>query len=83
MSDMKYIYMVWVPGESEEELSRYHVLPDKRTAMEVAHEENLNRFGGDWTVKYVRNNNIGWPVGEYNGKQTLVVFQTSGWFHGA
>ena len=79
----KYIYMVWVPGDCEEELSRYHVLPDKRTAMEVAQEENLKRFGGNWTVKYVRNNNIGWPVDEFNGKQTLVVFQTSGWFNGA
>ena len=50
----KYIYMVWVPGDCEEELSRYHVLPDKRTAMEVAQEENLKRFGGNWTVKYVQ-----------------------------
>jgi len=75
--------MVWMPGDNEEELSWYHILTDKRTAMEVAHEVNRDRFGSEWDVKYVRDNNSGWPVGEFEGKQTIVVFQTHAWYHGA
>jgi len=79
----KYIYMVWVPGDVISELSWYHILPDKRTAMQVAHEVNHDRFSGDWKVKYVRDNSVGWQVGEFDGKDTIVVFQTHGWYYGA
>tara|TARA_B100001059_G_C17348225_1_gene339241 strand:- start:13 stop:273 length:261 start_codon:yes stop_codon:yes gene_type:complete len=75
-----YFYMTWLPSDSSD-LSWFAVHSTRKAAMDDARNSALN-FGDGWKVKYLSAKSGGDPD-DYNGRETVVVQQTSYHYHGA
>lgn len=75
-----YFYMTWMPDDSDY-LGWFSVHATRKEAMDAARNSALN-YGDGWEVKYISARSGGYPD-DYNGRETVVVHQTSGYYHGA
>ena len=75
-----YFYMVWMSGDCDDTLSWFTVHATRRDAMDQARYDWRLQEG--WKVKYLSAKSDENPW-DYDGKKTLVVHQTSEYYHGA